>query len=332
VGAKFYVGVDGGGTKTECVVADDSGRLLGMSVSGPSGYHNIGVSVALSNLKAGVDAALAEARLKSTRVSTAFLGLSCIDSRRDAERLYGRVGWIARKVLLEDDSSAALAGAFSGGPGIVALSGTGSVVRGMSERGQKVRVGGWGYLIGDDGSAFDIGRQALARTAAATDAARKGKPLCRAVLKDFGVNEPDELIGAVNTQHDPVSRIASLATLVSRVASNGDPVSLEILEDAGTKLAHLVLIAAKRLDVLGKPCRVSRIGSVFESKFVSSSFERELRAKWSSLEITLPDLRPSVGAVLLAMQADALGTSPKLLAGLRRASEDVQQRRSISAV
>jgi len=299
---------------------------VGFSVAGPSGYHNVGVSMALSNLKAGVNAALSEGHLSSTEVSAAFLGLSCIDSRKDANELQDGVGWIARRVVLEDDSTAALAGAFAGGPGIVALSGTGSVIRGVNERNQKVRVGGWGYLIGDDGSAYDIGRHALARIASATDSAEDDPFLMRAFLRDFGIREPEELIGEVNTQADPASRIASLAPLVSQAASDGDPVSLEILEGAGKKLARLVLIAAKRLKTYGQPCMISRVGSVFESRFVSSAFDKELRTKWSSAVLVAPALRPSMGAVLLAMRADRVSPTPGVVAGLRKSGEEVSRR------
>jgi len=332
MGMKFYVGVDGGGTKTECVVTDDSGRLVGMSVAGPSGYHNVGVSTAISNLRTGVNAALSEAHLSSNEVSGAFLGLSCVDSRRDASELRSKVVWVAREVMLEDDSTAALAGAFAGGPGIVALSGTGSVVRGINERNQKVRVGGWGYLIGDDGSAFDIGRQALARIASATDSATDDTLLSRALLNDYGVHEPEELVRAVNMQEDPASRIASLAPLVSQTASDGDAVSLEILEEAGTKLARLVITAARRLKMYGKPYEVSRVGSVFESRFVSSAFDKELGTKWSSSIATTPVLRPSMGAVLLAMRADRASFSPGLLASLKEASKEVSKRLGCEAL
>lgn len=324
---KYYVGVDGGATKTECVVADKNGRCIGTGFAGPAGYHNLGADAALSNISRCVRMACAEAGVSPAEVSVACLGLASMDSESDFDALRAGTRWVGRKVVLENDSTIALAAAFAGGPGIVAVSGTGSVVRGVGGSGEQLRMGGWGYLIGDEGSAFDIGRRAIMEVTKFSDGERRDPGLFPTIAKEFGIKTPSEIQRSIYGEGDPVRRIASLAVSVSRLASDGNQAASKILQEAGRQLADLVLAVAKRLEFGASHYKVSFMGGVFASPFVLTSFKKRIQTKDRRAEIVRPLLRPSFGALILALKTDGVELSPLLLANLRRADKYVSGRR-----
>jgi N-acetylglucosamine kinase-like BadF-type ATPase len=313
---RFFLGVDGGGTKTECAVVDEEGILRGASLAGPTGYHNVGMETAMANLRRAVGGACAEAGIKPSEVAAASLCLACVDSQLDFQLLRRRVEWAAGQVSLDDDSTAALAGAFAGKPGIVAVSGTGSVVRGVDSKGNRVRLGGWGYLTGDVGSSFDIGRRALLDVTGGADLGAADRALKKALAEALGEAGPREMMSALYNLPDPVNKVASLSAVVSNLALEGNEGAQKLLREAGRGLAELVLAAAEKLDGSRK-FRVSFVGTTFNSPYMMSGFKEGLDQGRRGLELKPPVLRPVMGAVLLATQNDGMTPTKKLIESLR---------------
>ena len=151
--SRHFLGVDGGGTKTQAVIIDECGRVLGAGLGGPANYDAVGVEVAQSNIAQAVEAARQAAGIADYPFASAYLGLAGVVCARDCEIVHG----IARRLNLaaivgvDHDCRIALAGGLSGRPGIVLISGTGSSCFGMNALGDQWRAGGWGYLISDEG-------------------------------------------------------------------------------------------------------------------------------------------------------------------------------------
>src|SRR3972149_8406973 len=168
---RFVVGVDGGGTKTVALVGTVRGRVLGRGESGSSNYHNVGPIAASMAIGRAVIEAQRQAGLEGQKAEIAVVALAAVDSVKDrmaAER-FVRTAKIARKSIVVHDSMAALYAATRGRPGIVVVSGTGCVAAGINKAGRYFRASGWGYIVDDEGSGYDIGRETPPKAFKAVD-------------------------------------------------------------------------------------------------------------------------------------------------------------------
>ena len=171
-----------------------------------------------------------------------------------------------RSDLVENDWRTAVAGAFIDEPGVTLIAGTGCVAAAQRDRGRKVvRVGGWGHIVDDRGSAYDIGRDALYAAMRDYDGRGPKTMLLRLIMQKLKVSEPQGIIARVYAGHMAVSEIASLSTVVSRAADGGDDVALEMLKEKGRILGELVVSAASRLEMLDTRFGVSLNGGVFKA-------------------------------------------------------------------
>jgi N-acetylglucosamine kinase-like BadF-type ATPase len=220
---ELYVGVDGGATKTLAVAADREGRVVGVGESGPSNYHVVGLDGAVENINTAVKQAIAAAGRETAEVVT--LGLAGMDTSHDfkifEEKAAPRVA--GRRVFVRHDAEIALVGATLGEPGVIVIAGTGSVAGARNRRGEYARCGGWGHLLGDEGSAYFIAREALRAVLWAFDGRGPSTQLTEPVLKALGVASPDEILIKVYGERMSVREIARLAPLVTEAAKRGDP-------------------------------------------------------------------------------------------------------------
>jgi N-acetylglucosamine kinase-like BadF-type ATPase len=300
-GIELYVGVDGGATKTLAVAADVEGLVVGVGESGPSNYHVVGLDRAVENINAAVRQAIAPTGRAVADVVT--LGLAGMDTSYDfkifEEHAAPRV--TGRKVFVRHDAEIALVGATLGEPGVIVIAGTGSVAGARNRKGEYARCGGWGHLLGDEGSAFFIAREALRAVLWAFDGRGSATELTELVLKALGVASPDEILIKVYGERMSVQDIARLAPLVTEAAKRGDPVARSIVEDAAKHLALHVIALVKRLGMLEEqPIKVAPVGGVFRAgNVILDPFRKHLEQRFK-VEIIEPKFPPAVGALLLS--------------------------------
>ncbi len=327
--ARLYAGFDGGGTRTTCVLCDSDGSVLGVGSGGPSNYHNAGVDGALASLRDSYEGALvrAVAARRGMELEACF-GLAGLDSPRDlavmtraigSMRLAPRPKGEKGRYLVENDWRTAVAGAFVDEPGVVLIAGTGCVAAAQSEGGRKVvRVGGWGMVVDDRGSAYDIGREALYSAMRDYDGRGPKTALLRLIMLKLGVKEPRGIIARVYADKMPVPEIASLSTLVSRAAEDGDGVALRILEEKGRILGELVVSAASQLGMLGTRFGVSPHGGVFKAgRPVLGPLEETVRAAAPLAHLVEAKLPPACGAVLLLLRRAGFEVDGRAVARIR---------------
>ena len=175
---RFFLGIDGGQTATKSILADASARVLGVGRGGPAIHLKDGATRehARRVLYEAIHGALGKAGLPdTTEIACAFLGFSGVSGpEAPAAKTYCEVvqeQFAVRSIFIDHDARTALAGAIPSMTGVIAIAGTGSIAFAMNARGASARAGGWGYLLGDPGSAYEIGRQALAAVALAHDGA-----------------------------------------------------------------------------------------------------------------------------------------------------------------
>jgi len=160
---KYFLGVDGGASKTAALVIDEEGQALGRGVAGPSNHLRVGIETATRNIERAVNIALVEAGMAIRQVEYAYCGIAGADHPAHRQRVIDslRIFFPRGNFIVDNDARPALTGAIGFGSGIVIISGTGSVAFGRNESGQEARAGGWGPTIGDEGSGYAIARDGL---------------------------------------------------------------------------------------------------------------------------------------------------------------------------
>lgn len=295
---RYVVGVDGGASKTVALVGNSHGRILGRGETGPSNYHNIGAAAASKAIKKAIIEAQREAGLRRTEPEIAVVALAAVDSAADrhvARRFVRRIK-IARTSFVVHDSVAALYAATHGKPGIIVISGTGCVAAGISQAGEYVRVGGWGYLIDDEGSAFDIGRKALTKAFRMMDGRARRTTLMSVLKRRFRVKMFDDILNVIYVNGMSVEEIARLAPLVSKAARH-DEACRKILNEAGISLAELACTVARRLKMTRDSFLVATVGGNFKSgRHLLEPFVARIRKECPHAHVVGLRVEPARGA------------------------------------
>jgi N-acetylglucosamine kinase-like BadF-type ATPase len=240
----FVLGLDGGGTKTECVLMDPAGKVIARSFSGPSNPYRVGVESATREIEKAADLCLQQARVGRNAVAAIGAGLAGTGDpelkagmRASLEKIFPGAG-----VSILTDLETALAAAGQG-PVIVLVAGTGSAAIGRNAQGQIWRTGGQGPRLGDDGSAFDIGSRAVARAMKERERLGTNSVLGIRILEQLGYASWQELQERATLQPDNV--FPSVFPVVAALADAGDPAAREILLQAAGELSSLVNAVAE---------------------------------------------------------------------------------------
>ena len=303
---RLFLGVDGGQSGTTAVVGDESGRVLGDGEAGPCNHAAFGEGRAKLEraVRGSVGAACAEAGLDAEAVSfeAACFGMS--GGPEDKREILAQILRIGR-LEVTTDAAIALAGATGGGPGIITIAGTGSIALGRNAAGRVARAGGWGYIFGDEGGAFDIVRQAL-RAALRMEEGWGPETALRGVLMEAtGGASANEVLHLFYTPDWPRSHVATLAAQVDRAAQNSDTAAQRILARAAQELALLAAAVRGQLFETGERVEVATIGGVFESQAVRERF-RLLVEMEQGARVIAPRFGPAEGALLEAYRAAGL--------------------------
>lgn len=302
----YLIGVDGGGSKTRALIAGPDQKLLGHGNAGSSNYHAVGIEAACAALDQALLAAFASAQLepRPKQVSMACFGLAGVDRPADQEPLqaWARSRWPGMPVVFVNDARLALAAGTPEGWGIAVICGTGSILYGRSPQGQAARAGGWGYLLGDEGSGYDIGLTALRAVMRAADGRDRQTLLSEMVLEHWSLGSVSDLVQKVYDPATVKTSIASLAGLVEQAAVQGDAVAQEILKRAGYELALGAGVVARKLALSqATPCALAG-GLLVRGERVAAEFLAAAAALGLELDPVQKVDEPAQGAVRLAAE------------------------------
>jgi N-acetylglucosamine kinase-like BadF-type ATPase len=300
---KLYLGVDGGQSGTTAVIGDETGRVLGTGEAGPC--NHAGLAEGRAKLERAVSGSLAgacrEAGLDPATVSfeAACFGMSGGPENKEAI-LAGLLN--TRRLVVTNDAVIALAGATATGQGIIVISGTGSIAYGRNAVGSHARVGGWGYVYGDEGSGFDIARQALRAILRMDEGWGPPTRLRDVLLAATGSRNANEVLHKFYTADWPRSRVATLAPAVDSAAGEGDPVAEQIIGGAAQDLALLASSVRRQLWSPDEAVDLAYIGGVFQSRLLLERFR--LLLELGGATRCGPPLRgPAEGALLEAIRS-----------------------------
>jgi N-acetylglucosamine kinase-like BadF-type ATPase len=269
----FFLGVDGGQSGTTALIGDETGRILGEGEAGPCNHARAGEGRAKLERAVGdsVAQACAAASLDAAAVHFAAACFGMSGGPEDKQAILAEI-LRTERLVVTTDAVTALAGATAAGQGIITIGGTGSIAFGRNAQGATARAGGWGYIFGDEGGAFDLVRQSL-RAALRMEEGWGPPTALRGVLLDAtGSDSSNQVLHRFYTDEWPRSRVATLARLVDDAALNGDGVALEIVNRAAMELAMLAASVRGQLWSAGDAVEVAYIGGVFESRILRERF------------------------------------------------------------
>jgi N-acetylglucosamine kinase-like BadF-type ATPase len=323
---KGFLGIDGGGTKTDFLLIDASGRVLAAHRGGSAYYLETGLDALQAMLAAGIRATLGQAGLAASELEFAFIGLPAYGEDTGLlARLDGIVADVlsAQRHRCDNDMVCGWAGALAGRDGINIVAGTGSIAYGEFAT-LRARAGGWGELFSDEGSAYWIAREALTLFSRMSDGRSPRGALYELVRERFGLGSDLDLCAAV---YGPPaltrSEMAALAPLVARAAGAGDVAAAALFERGARELAAIVHAVRDRLAVpAGVALPVSYSGGMFRLwESLSPMLEAALGEGERRYEFVAPRLSPAAGAALYAAKLAGSALSGGSVEALARAVE-----------
>ena len=305
---KLILGLDGGGSRTVALLAiaqeNGTSEFLGRGEAGPSNQQSVGTEAAFAALDEAIAGAFASAGLARRPVASACLGLAGAGRPSDQQVVHDWAAGIglAATVEVTGDSALLLAAGTPTGVGVAVVAGTGSMAFARAADGRTFRAGGWGPLMGDEGSGYAVAAAGLRAVARAADGRGPATTLADRLLAAYGLDRVEELVGVVYRGSDRAT-IAALAPVVLTVADEGDPVAAEIAREAATELAAAAAAAARPLG-LNAPLPVVLAGGLllsstgYRTRFLAALADRGL----------CPDpvavvAEPAEGAVRLALDS-----------------------------
>lgn len=326
----YVIGIDGGGTSTTAILADEQGNVLARSEDTASNYHVVGkeqTAKVLSNLfsRLSLSSGLSIRNCRSVCIGMAGLGraddqaiirsicvaLSPWSSETtqsklcysgNSETCFALSGNTAsQNLILTHDAKIALVGGAMKNYGVILNSGTGAIAYGIDQSGKEARAGGWGHLLGDEGSGYDIAIHGLRAIVRAHDGRADQTLLTELMLGRLSLDSPDQLVRWIHSGDK--KDIADLASLVFDAASKEDQVANEIIETAADELTLAAQTVIKKLDLSEHEFDVVLSGGVFENQpdFVET-MQKRLKLVSQNAKIHLPIREPAYGAVMLAIE------------------------------
>jgi N-acetylglucosamine kinase-like BadF-type ATPase len=301
----YVIGIDGGGTKTLLKIADSKQNLLATCQGGPSNIYSNNLDAVKENLRHVIHEGLAQAQIGMDSLSCVCLGTAGAGRERERGiliKVFNEIG-INCDFIITHDAVTALYGALGKGEGIILISGTGSICYGRKADGTFQRTGGWGHVIGDEGSGYDIGRRILTQVMWSYDGRASETSLTAAVLNKISLDSPEDLVPFVYNANTGKSEIAAFARLLDPACLAGDKVALQIARDAAHELFLCIKAVMERLkfqDDIGLVLQ----GSVLEKgQFVKQELVQLLNHAYPSIQVKESMYDAAWGAVLMALES-----------------------------
>lgn len=288
----FIAGIDGGGTTTRVICGDLSGKEISRKIFGPLNLNSIGLDN-FRNLLGDILAYLREVG----ECKALCMGAAGISNQAMVEAVSQAMAKADLKTWkLLGDHEIALYGALSGKEGMILISGTGSIGFGKNRDGQEARIGGWGHLIGDQGSGYALGRQALIAVAKEVDGYGPKTLMSKFIFQEKGLKDRENIIPFVYSKDK--QSVADLAKIVDQAGRLGDPVADFILRQNALELKDMVLALYRQLGF--DQVRLAMLGGMLEADTLLKKYFVDSMGDFPKISCTRPDHSAGVGALMLA--------------------------------
>jgi N-acetylglucosamine kinase-like BadF-type ATPase len=302
---RYVVGVDGGGTKTKAAVYGEEIGMVGDAETGPANYRSVGMESASANIAQAISNAARVAGIEVSALAGICMCLAGFDTDLDLPVPQSAMRQLSfhGPAIMENDVVGAWAGATEAKPGLVVIAGTGATGLGMNTRGDLWRTDGWDYLLGDDGSGYDIGRAGIRTAMHMLDGRERPTALVHILSQVFGVSDGESMRRLWDSTPFGKFEVAGFARHVADAAVQGDPAAQQILRNAGQALGKSGAAIIRMLEMTGESFVVSTVGSVFKNEpWVTEPFRHEISGTAPNATFRAPAHPPEAGAAILTLR------------------------------
>lgn len=302
----YFLGLDGGGSKTEALVVDENVQTLGEGRAGPANHLRVGIDEATREVKRAIVEATSEAGIQLGQIEFGYCGIAGSDHPKHRANMVEAVRrfFPHGRFTVDSDTRIALTGAVGFAMGMVVISGTGSVAFGRNESEVEARAGGWGPTLGDEGSAYSIARRGLVAVARALDGRGPATLMSDILCTHYGVCDPAELSYFVYAPTTHADDIALYVRLVVEAAKQGDEMASQILNEEAAELATTAIAVVRKLKMFDLDFPLAYVGGAFKAgHLLLEPFSRQVLEKAPGAKIQPPKERPVCGAARLAIRS-----------------------------
>ena len=301
----YIIGMDGGGTKTHCIITKINGEKLFECSGNASNFLVQGTEKVSETIYSLISECKNHLKINNEDIKAVLIGSTGAGRKNDAQKLENDFNTFAEKkgvkfklFRVESDARIALEGAFSGKPGSILIAGTGSIMFGKDGKGNIVRVGGFGRFLGDEGSGYVIGKKGLVAVSKEFDGRSGHTILTEFIAEKFKIETSEKLITEIYKNNFD---IASVAPLVITAADQNDKTALKIIDE---ETDELILHIESMLKKINQPkLDIVLIGGLITNKNIySKTFLNKVKNKLKNVNVKEPDSPPEMGAVLMAQE------------------------------
>ncbi|MEW9097332.1 MAG: BadF/BadG/BcrA/BcrD ATPase family protein [Clostridiaceae bacterium] len=305
--------IDGGGTKCLSALLDYESNIVGVGESGSCNYQSIGEEKSKESIKNSILNAIKAYQKKYSydisKIECVIAGIAGNDTGKDKKvmerifkSIFDELNITVDKYALENDAYITLNGALEEREGVLIISGTGSICYGKNNKNQYYRAGGWGYILGDEGSGFWIGSQAIKFIFHSEDGRKESTLLKESILDSLKLEDVEELMGWVYSENYSIKKVSALTKEVFKSASYGDKVALKILDMAAEELLNHLNVVADKLH-LKEDFTLALLGGVLEnSPLLKDILVKKVRENYNKCNIVHMDVKPIFGAIILGLK------------------------------
>lgn len=302
----FILAIDGGGSKTKTLCADQSGRVIGEGLSGASSLTATSVGAAGFSLRESIRQATEKLPM-DYKIPCLVMGLAGMDTQSEQSRAYQAFQKITsqfrvEKFILVNDIQIALESGTDKPNAIALISGTGSNCFARNAEGKTIKIGGMDFLLTDQGSGYAIGRRVMREAVKSFDGRTKKSILEQLVCAHFQIDSIANLKDKVYNPLISKTRIAELAIICFDAAWQGDEVAAQIINDAIAQLIITVDAAIRQLNLADRDTDLVLAGSVATKDQINKTLKEQLQKKYLQLNIVIPEKAPVYGALKMAIR------------------------------
>lgn len=323
---KCVLGIDGGGTKTTCLLSDDTGKIIGQGRGGPANPNLVNADGIIAAMQESISGAIHSSSIPEFRIEALCAGIAGAGEEETrytmrkvichvidgygADSRYKHLFAGDMQIEVYTDAIISLVAGAGKRHGIVVISGTGSIVYGERFDGKTARAGGWGNFLDNEGSGYEIGKMALRAIMRAYDGRDRQTHLEECILKELHYSTPAEMAAHILKKPPEYASVAGIAKLVHKAAKSGDTVALHILTNAAVELCHGVLAVAKELSFTKASFPLVLAGGVLcNSDFVEKHLVHKVRQSAPGAMPVLLAEEQAKGAVILALEHAGMAKS-----------------------
>lgn len=303
--AKYVIGVDGGGTKTLGAIAGEDGQVLATHEVGSTNHHSNPLEVVRRNLSELIDTLLQKSGVARDDVACICTGMAGVDRPDDKALVRSMMAEFLPNALSVpvNDGLIALVGGTLRAYGIMVISGTGSIAVGVNKEGVQGRSGGWGHILGDEGSGYAIGLRGLRAVCRAYDGRGLPTLLQQLLEEQMGFSKPEQILGWVKQIQANKTDIGALSRIVHKAAEQGDEVAQTILREEADELALAAEAVAKKLFGTDRDFEiVVGGGNLRKSAYYFNLFRAAVEQRLPGVNVIHPRREPVEGAILYALE------------------------------